>query len=112
MRKTVIFSLVMAASVALTAHAQGGISAEMLQKIQKQGPSSLADKALANAIASNSIDDLAKNSRASIAFDDHFSVSTSEQTIHNQKSSGRCWMFSGLNVLRSKIGRASCRERV
>ena len=107
MRKTVIFSLVMAASVALTAHAQGGISAEMLQKIQKQGPSSLADKALANAIASNSIDDLAKNSRASIAFDDHFSVSTPEQTIHNQKSSGRCWMFSGLNVLRSNFALAN-----
>lgn len=67
----------------------------------------MADKALANAIASNSIDDLAKNSRASIAFDDHFSVSTPEQNIHNQKSSGRCWMFSGLNVLRSNFALAN-----
>ena len=25
------------------------------------------------------------------------------QSIHNQKSSGRCWMFSGFNVLRSNF---------
>ena len=31
----------------------------------------------------------------------YFSVETRKQSITDQKSSGRCWMFSGLNVLRS-----------
>lgn len=96
----------MAASMSLSAQTRGGISADMLQKIQQAQPSSVAEKALANAIASNSIDDLAKNGRALVGLDDHFSVTTPAQSIHNQKSSGRCWMFSGLNVLRSNFALA------
>ena len=106
MRKIFIFSLFMAASMSLSAQTRGGISADMLQKIQQAQPSSVAEKALANAIASNSIDDLAKNGRALVGLDDHFSVTTPAQSIHNQKSSGRCWMFSGLNVLRSNFALA------
>jgi bleomycin hydrolase len=33
--------------------------------------------------------------------DTYFSVETKKQSITDQKSSGRCWMFSGFNVLRS-----------
>ena len=103
MRKTVILSLCMAMSMTLSAQNKGGISTDMLQQIQQAQPSSVAEKALANAIASNSIDDLAKNNRALVGIDDHFSVMTPSQNIHNQKSSGRCWMFSGLNVLRANF---------
>ena len=78
----------------------GGISPQMLQEIQKTQPSS-ANKALANAIAGNSIDNLAKNFKNQGAFDTNFSVETPRQSIHDQKSSGRCWMFTGFNVLRS-----------
>lgn len=106
MRKIFILSLFMAAAMSLSAQTRGGISADMLQKIQQAQPSSVAEKALANAIASNSIDDLAKNGRALVGLDDHFSVTTPAQSIHNQKSSGRCWMFSGLNVLRSNFALA------
>ena len=106
MRKIFILSLFMAASMSLSAQTRGGISVDMLQKIQQAQPSSVAEKALANAIASNSIDDLAKNGRALVGLDDHFSVTTPAQSIHNQKSSGRCWMFSGLNVLRSNFALA------
>lgn len=106
MRKIFILSLFMAASMSLSAQTRGGISADMLQKIQQAQPSSVAEKALANAIASNSIDDLAKNGRALVGLNDHFSVTTPAQSIHNQKSSGRCWMFSGLNVLRSNFALA------
>lgn len=78
----------------------GGISPQMLQEIQKTQPSS-ANKALTNAIAGNSIDNLAKNFKNQGAFDTNFSVETPKQSIHDQKSSGRCWMFTGFNVLRS-----------
>lgn len=81
----------------------GGISATMLQEMEKGQPASAAEKALSNAIAQNKIDDLAKDYKKVGAMDTHFSVETPKQSIHNQKSSGRCWMFSGLNVLRSNF---------
>lgn len=92
-------------SAALSLQAQtkdGGIDAQMLKQIQKSGLAS-TDRALSNAIASNSIDDLARNFRNAGPIDTYFSVETPRQSIHDQKSSGRCWLFTGLNVLRSKF---------
>lgn len=83
----------------------GGISTEMLQIIEKGQMKSAGDHALANAIAQNSIDNLAKNFSNSGPCDTYFSVQTPKQNIHDQKSSGRCWLFSGLNVLRSDFAR-------
>ena len=90
-----------------TAAAQngGGISMEMLHQMEKEVGATAANRALSNAIASNSIDDLAKNFKQQGRLDTYFSVETPRQTIHDQKRSGRCWMFSGLNVLRSNFAR-------
>jgi bleomycin hydrolase len=85
----------------LSASAQGGISPEMLREIQKdQQP---ANRAVVNAIAANSIDALAVNHQNARALDTYFNIETPKQSITDQKSSGRCWMFSGLNVLRSNL---------
>lgn len=85
--------------------AGGGVSQEMLRQIQMAQPRGAADKALANAIAANKIDDLARNRGNQGSVDPYFSVETSKQSIHDQKSSGRCWMFSGFNVLRSNFAK-------
>lgn len=90
----------------------GGISATMLQEIVKAQPSSTAEKALANAIAQNKIDDLAKNYRNASGMTTKFNVETPSQSIHDQKSSGRCWMFSGLNVLRANFAAAHDQKQV
>ena len=80
----------------------GGISKEMVQQFQKDQKHCAAGKALSNAISGVSIDVLAKNYQtAAKPIDKNFSIETRKQSITNQKSSGRCWMFSGLNVLRS-----------
>ena len=85
-----------------TAQAQsGGITTEMLKEIQGTRTQTVAEKALSNALATNAIDNLAKNFANSGEIDPNFMVETPKQSITNQKSSGRCWMFSGLNVLRS-----------
>lgn len=79
----------------------GGISQEMLRDIQRsQQP---VNRAIANAIAANSIETLARNHQNARAFDTYFSVETPKQSITDQQSSGRCWMFSGLNVLRANL---------
>ena len=79
----------------------GGISSEMLRDIQKEQKAEPVNRALVNAVAANSIDALAKNHQNAGAFDTYFSVETPKQSITDQQSSGRCWMFSGLNVLRA-----------
>ena len=83
----------------------GGISPQMLQEIQKQNDPTASDRALRNALAANSIDLLAKNQDNAGALDTYFSVETKKQSISDQKSSGRCWMFSGFNVLRSNFAK-------
>ncbi len=88
---------------ALAQTKNGGISPEMLSDIQKSQQSQPANKALVNAIAANSIDALAVNHQNARALDTYFSIETKRQSITDQKSSGRCWMFSGLNVLRSNF---------
>ena len=84
---------------------QGGISEQMLTQIRKQQTATASDRALHNAIAANAIDDLAKKHQNAGEFDTHFSVETPKQSITDQKSSGRCWMFSGLNVLRANFAK-------
>ena len=95
-------------AVALMASAQqkgGGISAEMMQQIQQQNAPTASDRALRNALAANAIDLLAKNQANAGALDTYFSVETKSQSITDQKSSGRCWMFSGMNVLRANFAK-------
>ena len=94
------------AATPLTAGAQtkdGGISQQMLQQIQQQNAPTASVRALRNALAANAIENLAKNQATAGELDTYFSVETKKQSITDQKSSGRCWMFSGLNVLRSNL---------
>ena len=79
----------------------GGLSASMLHDIVKEQKQMPVSQALANAVAANAIDDLAKSRDNAAALDTYFSIETRRQSITDQKSSGRCWMFSGFNVLRS-----------
>lgn len=79
----------------------GGLSASMLQDIVKETKQSPVNRALANAVAANAIDNLAKNHQNATALDTYFSIETPKQSITDQQSSGRCWMFSGFNVLRA-----------
>lgn len=96
--------------VAITANGQKknqepdtkGISAQTLAKIQKSYKNNAEDKALRNAMFNSEINKLAQNSDNSTAFNTYFSNKVNSQAITDQKSSGRCWMFTGMNVLRSK----------
>ena len=103
-RHLVLAACALWASLGLSAQTKsGGISQQMLSDIQKQ--SQPVNRAIANALASNGIDALAKNHQNARALDTYFSIETPKQSITDQQSSGRCWMFSGLNVLRSNLAR-------
>ena len=104
--KKILFCAGLLASLTVSAQTKdGGITKQMLQQIEKQNVPTASDRALRNALAANSIDALAKNQKNAGALDIYFNIETKKQSITNQKSSGRCWMFSGMNVLRANFAK-------
>lgn len=81
----------------------GGISAEMLEVISRGYDGDADDKAIRNALAGTSIATLAVNADNAAMIDTHFSDRVRTKGITDQESSGRCWLFTGLNVLRAKM---------
>ena len=103
MKKNLLMTMIVAASAcAVQAQTAGSISNSMLQQIEKSYQGTAADKALRNAIGNNDINSLALNQDNQKAMDTHFSIRVKSKGITNQASSGRCWLFTGLNVMRAK----------
>lgn len=94
---------VLAVLVCWSASAQqnGGISPEMLTEIAKGYEGTASDKAIRNALEAAPINTLALNAEAAPMIDTEFSDKVKTKGITDQKRSGRCWLFTGLNVLRA-----------
>ena len=80
------------------------VTGEMLGQLEQNYESSKLLKAMTNALAKNSVDAIAcvPSSFQNTSF--KFSVDIPTMEVTNQKQSGRCWIFSGLNVLRETVG--------
>lgn len=81
----------------------GAISAEMLQRMRANYSNDATDRAVRNALAGSDIDVLAASADAANGFDKDFSHRVKSKGITDQKSSGRCWLFTGLNVIRAQM---------
>ena len=105
MKKTVVCVAMLLAGISGVSaqNKEGGISEAMLERIRSGYAATPEQKAVKNALASNSIAALAVNSENLAMCDTHFSHRVTTRGITNQKSSGRCWLFTGLNVLRAKM---------
>lgn len=104
MRHTFFALLLALTAVPLGAQTDGGgISSKMLQEIRKSHESAPADRALRNALAATSINQLAANPDNPDATDFYFSDKVNSKGITDQQSSGRCWLFTGFNVIRAKM---------
>lgn len=90
-------------SFATAAGPDNGISKEMLGRLKASYGKDAGNKAVRNALAGNSIDVLAVNAENIGKFDNKFSHRVKSKGITDQKRSGRCWLFTGLNVLRSQM---------
>ena len=102
MNKT-IFTLSMMLSVSSSIMAQTEITDEMFSDFREKTVINGADKAVRNALAANDIRDIALNQDNQVEMNTYFSNSVPSKGITDQQSSGRCWLFTGMNVLRSKM---------
>ena len=98
-----LVALLMSVAGVMAQTKNGGISEDMLGRIRQGYTGTPEQKAVKNALASNSIAALAVNSENLSMIDTHFSHQVKTKGITDQKSSGRCWLFTGLNVLRAKM---------
>lgn len=102
-RIVTFFAAAMTVALGLSAADNGGISPQMMERLRANYTNAPADRALRNALNATSIDKLAANAEARPANTDHMTYRVKSRGITDQKSSGRCWLFTGLNVLRSQM---------
>lgn len=102
-RIVTFFATAMTVALGLSAADNGGISPQMMERLRANYTNAPADRALRNALNATSIDKLAANAEARPANTDHMTYRVKSRGITDQKSSGRCWLFTGLNVLRSQM---------
>lgn len=102
MKKNIMLACLMAMALGAQAQ-QGGITQDMLNQIKSSYKHMPADKAIYNAMAETSIAVLAKNHENLANFDTNFTNKVVSHGITDQQQSGRCWLFTGLNVLRAQM---------
>jgi len=82
---------------------KGGISTDDIERFQESFKPDPATRAVMNAVTNNDVKKLALNREMLTAHNNLFNHRIKTKGITNQKSSGRCWLFAGLNIMRPKV---------
>ena len=94
---TVIIAFVLTSTLSAGAP-KTGLSPDMIERIEARFDNQGDRQNLINAVTNNDIKDLSLNREKVVAHNKHFNHKLKKSGITNQKSSGRCWLFAGLNV--------------
>ena len=101
MKKTLLMATLLMSGAGMVS-AQTAITTKVLSQLASQEQTA-ADVAIRNAMAQTSLSVLATDiSTLKGVTRSEFSYQVNTKGITNQKQSGRCWLFTGLNVLRSQ----------
>ena len=82
---------------------EGGIDPQMADYCRESYNLDSHTRAMYNSITNNDINDLALNRDLIREHNDLFNHKIKTKGITNQKSTGRCWLFAGLNLMRPKV---------
>jgi bleomycin hydrolase len=102
-RKILFFISVAGLFISASAQNTRTIDENGLNKMREQFHSDKTATARMNAVSSNNIRKLSLNRENLGKLDMHFSNRIETAGITDQKSTGRCWLFTGLNVFRAKV---------
>ncbi|MBR4618586.1 MAG: C1 family peptidase [Bacilli bacterium] len=81
------------------------ITKEQLQKIKEEYKNNKIYTLSRCALNKNKISDLVRVGEQSEYVGNNFSIDIETMKVANQKNSGRCWIFAGLNILREKVAK-------
>jgi len=79
----------------------GELTSERIKELREGFASATHNRLMQNAVTQVGVDDVALDRSILNATDHTFSTVLDDWPVTNQKKSGRCWMFSGLNLLRA-----------
>ena len=95
--------LISISAISFGQNKNGSISEQVLSEIKKSITNDANTRALINAVSANDIKKLVINRENYEQVSHYFSNKVEVKGITNQKSSGRCWLFTGLNTLRPRV---------
>jgi bleomycin hydrolase len=95
----VSFLVVVAPAVGVLAQ-EGGLTPEAVEKIRSEFKMDAHTRAIRNVLTSTGIKDVAEDRQILAGHNSRFSHKIKTKGISNQKSSGRCWMFAGFNMIK------------
>ena len=82
----------------MTTH--GELTADQLERLGKEFAVDPKNRLLQNALTRNEVDEIAMDRALSVSAERSMSHRLDDWVATNQKQSGRCWLFAGLNLLR------------
>jgi bleomycin hydrolase len=82
------------------AQSDGALTPDMLNQIRQSFKLDPSTKAMMNAVTATSIKSIALDRSTATNANTYFSHKIKTEGITDQKSSGRCWLFAGLNIMR------------
>ncbi|MEA1986930.1 MAG: C1 family peptidase [Candidatus Marinimicrobia bacterium] len=101
--KLVSFLMILMMTVGAFAENSGALTMENLERFEKVITNQGEQKAIMNALATHRIKDLAVDRETYIEQDELFTKKLDVKGITNQESTGRCWLFAGLNIFRPRM---------
>lgn len=78
----------------------GDLDPAHLERLAKEFDGDPRNRLLQNAVTRNKVDQVARDHRVAVSVERSMSHQLDDWSVTNQKQSGRCWMFAGLNLLR------------
>lgn len=83
------------------AYSGGNLDQQLVASLHRSFVSEPRNKIVQNAVTLTSADQIVLNHEVAKAVDHSYSHHIDDWAVTNQKASGRCWIFAGLNLLRA-----------
>ena len=100
MNKNLLTMALLSSSAMMSAQS---LTPELVERFAKENKIEGTERVIRNALAAGPVSNIALNQDNQTEKDTYFSHSVPSKGITDQQSSGRCWLFTGLNVMRSKM---------
>ena len=104
MKKITLFLLTLIFATGLAAQEyKGSLDKETINRLRNSFQNTPENTAMVNAVTHNDIRKLADSRENDGKINHYFSNVVKTRAVTNQKSSGRCWLYTGLNTLRPLV---------
>jgi bleomycin hydrolase len=99
----IIPCVLLAAFAGAFAEKPAGLTPEVLKQLRASVKMDSETRAVMNAVTNNDVKSLVLNRELVTGNSDIFNYKIDVKGITDQKSSGRCWLFAGLNIMRPAV---------